>query len=199
VSLIYSSPVAAALFWLTFLAFVVLDGPLVARGLSGRAVAGSVGQTPGIVHRPIGLIWLGVGEVVGLAAAAFDPLVLRWRWPLLMVGLAIACAGLALRFWAKRVLGRFFVAAVVVQDGHRVVDGGPYAVIRHPGYAGMIAALLGFGIATANPLSMVVLGGVPLWVAVRTIRVEEAALTGALGEAYVDYARGTDRLLPRVW
>ena len=91
------------------------------------------------------------------------------------------------------------MGAVVIQDDHRVVTDGPYAVVRHPGYAGSIVALIGLGLATANLLSIVIFTAVGLLVFVRTIKVEEAALTAALGQPYVDYARDRARLVPGVW
>jgi protein-S-isoprenylcysteine O-methyltransferase len=91
------------------------------------------------------------------------------------------------------------VGAVVIQDGHHVVTHGPYAVVRHPGYAGSIVALVGLGLATANVLSIVIFTAVGLLIFVRTIKIEEATLTAALGQEYVDYSRGRARLVPGIW
>ena len=198
-SLVYSSWVGGALFWATVFGFVLLDGRLVARALAGRATSERSELAQGLAHRPVGLIWISVAEGAGFAAAALDPFVVPWRWPMLAVGLVAAWFGLGLRFWAKRVLGRFFVGAVVIQHEHRVVTDGPYAAIRHPGYAGMIVALFGLGVATGNVLSIVLLGGVPLLVILRTIGIEEDALVAALGDQYVAYQRRTARLAPGVW
>ena len=55
-------------------------------------------------------------------------------------GLAVFAAGLALRAWAVRELGRFFKFTVVVQADHQVVDTGPYRLIRHPSYTGLLMA-----------------------------------------------------------
>ena len=71
--------------------------------------------------------------------------------------------------------------------------------MRHPGYAGSIVALVGLGLATANVLSILVFTGVALLVFVRTIKVEEATLTAALGQPYVDYAQRRARLVPGIW
>jgi protein-S-isoprenylcysteine O-methyltransferase len=153
----------------------------------------------GAVHRPVGILWLIGGEALGLAAAFMDGLVLPGRWAFLLVGVVLVWSGILTRVAAKRALGRFFVGAVIIQDDHRVVTEGPYAVVRHPGYAGSIVALVGLGVATANVLSILIFTGVALFVFVRTIKVEEAALTAALGHAYVDYSHDRARLLPGVW
>jgi len=87
----------------------------------------------------------------------------------------------------------------VVQAGHRVVRDGPYGVIRHPGYAGSILALLGLGLATANVATLATFVGVSLYVFLRTIRMEEATLERELGAEYVAYSQTTPRLIPRSW
>jgi protein-S-isoprenylcysteine O-methyltransferase len=199
VSLIYSSPIPAALFWATYLAFILLDARLVTRALAGRAVPGDSPAEYGPIHRPLGIVWLMAGEGVGIGLAAVDVFVLPWRVGLLVIGLALAWAGIGLRYWAKRTLGRFFVGAVVIQEGHHVVRHGPYAVIRHPGYAGSMLALLGLGVATGNVATIVVFVAVAVVIFTRTIRTEETALRAQLGSAYVDYSRGTAKLVPRVW
>jgi protein-S-isoprenylcysteine O-methyltransferase len=114
-------------------------------------------------------------------------------------GLVLAFAGLAIRGWALRTLGRFFTMPITIAPDHQIVRGGPYRWIRHPAYTG------GFLTALAMPL---VLGS---WVGVlftlfacslayvHRIRIEEAALEGRFGEAYREYAKGTSRLLPGLY
>ena len=53
-----------------------------------------------------------------------------------------------------RELGRFFKFTVVVQADHQVVDTGPYRLIRHPSYTGLLMAALGLGIALGTWLSI---------------------------------------------
>jgi len=197
-SLVYSNAVAALLFWLTYLALTMLDARLLFDSMSGRVGRSAIPEQ-GFVHRPRRMTILLVGEVVGLLAAAVGAAVLPWRWPLLVTGLALAWAGFALRLVAKRTLGRFFVGAVVIQEQHQVIATGPYAVIRHPGYAGSMLSLLGIGLATGDAVAAVIFTVVPLWVFLSTIAVEEDELVSHLGTAYSDYCRHTSRLIPSVW
>jgi protein-S-isoprenylcysteine O-methyltransferase Ste14 len=197
-TLIYSDPVAAAIYWATYLVFILIDARLVTDVMRGKTAARAT-STQGVVHRPVGILWLVAGEALGLAAAFIDAFVLPGRWAFLVVGVLLACFGILTRLAAKRALGRFFVGAIVIQDEHRVVTEGPYAVVRHPGYAGSIVALIGLGLATANTLSILIFTAVSLLVFVRTIKFEEAALTAALGQDYVDYSRDRARLVPGVW
>ena len=197
-TLIYSDSLAAAIYWATYLVFVLIDARLVTDVMRGKAAARAT-SAQGPVHRPVGIIWLIAGETAGLAVAFVDAFVLPGRWVFLVVGVVLAWCGILIRAAAKRALGRFFVGAVVIQDDHRVVTDGPYAVVRHPGYAGSIVALIGLGLATANVLSIAIFTGIALWTFVRTIKIEEATLTTALGQPYVDYAKDRARLIPGVW
>jgi protein-S-isoprenylcysteine O-methyltransferase Ste14 len=67
-----------------------------------------------------------------------------------VVGLAMVCAGLAFAVWARVHLGRNWSGAVTVKEGHELIRSGPYALVRHPIYTGLLAAVLGTAIASAN-------------------------------------------------
>lgn len=105
-------------------------------------------------------------------------------------------AGVSLRSVAIRTLGRFYSHHVVRQDEHAIVSTGPYRLIRHPAYAGMLLGHLGLVIFFFNwgsAAMLVALCGVLSW----RIRVEERTL-GVL-PAYRDYAAQHARLVPGVW
>ena len=114
-------------------------------------------------------------------------------------GLAVALLGVALRLWAVRTLGRFFVYTVTIQREHRVVDTGPYRFVRHPSYTGALITLGGLSLALANGLSVVLAVALPLAAYLYRIPIEERALAESLGEPYVRYARERARLVPWVW
>jgi protein-S-isoprenylcysteine O-methyltransferase Ste14 len=120
-------------------------------------------------------------------------------WLPVVLGVSIIAAGAALRIWAVVTLGRFFKITVTIQPDHHVVDIGPYRHLRHPSYTGLLLIFAGVGIAFGNWLSVLALVAFPLAGILIRIRVEEAALTAALGESYAAYAARTDRLIPGVW
>jgi protein-S-isoprenylcysteine O-methyltransferase Ste14 len=90
------------------------------------------------------------------------------------------------------------VVRIQRERGHRVIDRGPYALVRHPGYAGPIASHLALPLALAAPRALVpALIGVVL-LALRALREERRLLRELPG--YADYAaRVRYRVLPGVW
>jgi len=121
------------------------------------------------------------------------------NWWTFGLGIAIVLAGVALRAWAIVSLGRYFRRVVTIEPGQRIVRRGPYRVLRHPSYAGILLIFAGFGLAfgswvgAAVALVIIFAGMVP------RIRVEERALSQAFGADYTDYANSTARVLPHIW
>ncbi len=115
------------------------------------------------------------------------------------VGLAAMLAGLLLKVWAMRALGRFYTRTLRVSDDQPIVQSGPYRVIRHPGYLASLLVWIGFGLALANWLTTL-LATVLMGAAYRRrIEAEEALLVERLGDRYRTYRRQTWRLLPLLY
>ena len=84
------------------------------------------------------------------------------------------------------------------ERGQDVVTTGPYAVVRHPMYAGMLPVMLGLALWLGSTAA-VLAATVPLMILVTRIRVEEGVLRAALPSYAAYAARVRWRLLPRVW
>ena len=87
--------------------------------------------------------------------------------------------------------------AIVAQ--HKLVDTGLYRLVRHPAYLGLLASMLGFGLASGNWFSLAAAAVLPPVAILYRIRVEERALLRHFGPAYQAYARRTRRLLPGIY
>jgi protein-S-isoprenylcysteine O-methyltransferase Ste14 len=120
-------------------------------------------------------------------------------WPLFGLGLVLMAAGIAIRWWAIIVLGRFFTPDVRVQSDQTVVDWGPYRWVRHPAYTGLIMFFVGLRLALSNWLSLVLLVVVPAAGLVVRIKAEEQALLASLGQPYRQFCASRPRLFPRLW
>lgn len=73
-----------------------------------------------------------------LEVLLLSPPVWRGRW------LAMALAGQALRWWAQNTLGARWTTRILVVPGERRVQSGPYRMLSHPNYGGVILELLAF-------------------------------------------------------
>jgi len=148
------------------------------------------------------LLWaIIVGSIVAghLAALSHVGPRLLPSQPCRWFGAGLFVAGTALRWWAIMHLGRFFSVDVAIASDHQVVDTGPYHVVRHPSYTGLLLQCAGLGIVLGTALSLFVILVPTFLVVSHRIRVEEKALLANFGNTYADYTRRTKRLLPGVF
>jgi len=115
------------------------------------------------------------------------------------VGLWIVWAGISVRWWSFRTLGRYFTLDIMISADQPVITAGPYHFVRHPSYAGLLLVFGGIGVMYANWLSLVAMVLLPLIGPMDRIHVEEAALSATLGDAYRSYAANHKRIIPFVW
>ncbi len=138
------------------------------------------------------LVALGARDVVpaaNLPAAA----ILAWG------GLSLAWAGLALRWWSFSTLGNYFTFELVATPDQPVIAHGPYRLVRHPSYLGVITVVVGVALTRANGAGVAGAAVIAVTGAVLRIRVEERLLLRVLGARYARYARGRARLVPGIW
>jgi protein-S-isoprenylcysteine O-methyltransferase len=160
---------------------------------------GGARQADGFTLRTLWITILVSVAVAVLSSTLLPQAQSRLLASLYPFGLALFVAGLALRWCAIVHLGRFFTVDVAIADDHRVVDTGPYRFVRHPSYTGVIVAFLGYGICIGNWLALLALAGPITLAFLQRIKVEEAALQAALGDAYRGYAQRTRALVPFVY
>ena len=156
--------------------------------------------------RPVDLLLAGTAFVLMLpvtfvvcgydAGFGWSPRIpIAWQ----ALALAIVAAGYGLSLWAAR-CNRFFSTVVRIQRerGHHVIDTGPYAIVRHPGYAGAIPAHLALPIALGSLWGLVPAVAGSVFLVLRTA-YEDRTLADELS-GYRDYARRVPwRLCPHVW
>ncbi len=159
-----------------------------------QAARGSRGSE--VVFRltvPVGALVAAVLVRVAPAAAIQPVAVAAWG------GLGLLWCGIALRVWSFRTLGRYFTFTVQTSGDQPVITAGPYRVIRHPSYAGILLAVLGLSLFIGNWWSLLALTSAVACGLVFRIRVEERALLQTLGDAYRTYAAAHKRLVPFIW
>ncbi|HTZ83388.1 MAG TPA: isoprenylcysteine carboxylmethyltransferase family protein [Candidatus Acidoferrales bacterium] len=127
------------------------------------------------------------------------PWLYRQLWPsglwAFWIGAAITVAGLLFAVWARRYLGGNWSSAVTIKQDHELITTGPYALVRHPIYTGILTGFLGSAIALSQVRGLVgfILILVVLWA---KLRMEEDWMRSEFGEKYVAYAQRTTALVP---
>jgi len=123
---------------------------------------------------------------------------LLWQSPISFSWLtaAIVCLGLLFTWWARIHLGRLWSSSVGRKADHRVVDTGPYAIVRHPIYTGISVASFATAAMRGTALAGLGAGVMTLGWYVKA-RMEEEFLREELGaEAYGAYAQRVPMLVP---
>jgi protein-S-isoprenylcysteine O-methyltransferase Ste14 len=117
-------------------------------------------------------------------------------WPF-WLGAAVTIAGLLFAVWAREHLGRNWSHSVTIKQGHELITTGPYAVVRHPIYTGILTGFLGIAIAISQVRGFLafVLVFFALWI---KLRIEEKWMRSQFGETYATYVRQTAALVPYV-
>jgi protein-S-isoprenylcysteine O-methyltransferase Ste14 len=115
------------------------------------------------------------------------------------LGVLIGWLGLLLRWWSFLTLGKYFTVVLKTSEDQLVVDRGPDRLLRHTSYTGLLLALLGCGLIYQNWVSTAASMAIVLAALVYRIRIEERALTAALGDRYSDFAARRARLVPYLW
>jgi protein-S-isoprenylcysteine O-methyltransferase Ste14 len=143
--------------------------------------------------------------ILGISGAALTNGISSFIFPggktaaIFWIGILIIALGFALRIWAVTTLGKSFRTTVETNVDQKVIKSGPYRLIRHPSYSGILLFCLGYGIAVQNWLSLLVAVVLPLSALLYRIQVEEKALVASLGTEYETYLRSTKKLIPWVW
>jgi len=175
-----------------FQAVVAPEGIEGSSGLKEKRVPrqAAVGHTLLLVLA-IGLIVLPLCDRRGLATLPESPFV---RWP----GVILTAIGYALVFLSGIYLGRQYSAEVTIQKDHQLITAGPYRLIRHPRYLGILLVTLGATLAFRTWVGLVLFPFVLALLLWRT-RDEEALMEREFGEEWRAYCRRAWRLVPYIY
>jgi protein-S-isoprenylcysteine O-methyltransferase Ste14 len=112
-------------------------------------------------------------------------------------GFCLTVAGCAFAVWARVLLGSNWSATVTVKQNHEFILSGPYAIVRHPIYAGFLLGILGTALAVGEVRGLIALAlAFAAWF--RKARTEEEFLVEQFGNAYIDYGHEVKQLIPFV-
>jgi protein-S-isoprenylcysteine O-methyltransferase Ste14 len=170
-----------AVAWIAFWVYWLLAAVVAKRG------------TGGVPRTPVGAV------IVLLVLIPFlvdtDALEVHFP-PLAAVGAAIVLAGLGFAVWARVHLGRNWGMPMTQKDEPELITSGPYTLVRHPIYTGLLTAIV--GTALAINLSALLVAAVLILYFWRAATVEERNLGATFPRAYPTYRARTKMLIPFV-
>lgn len=120
--------------------------------------------------------------------------ILRYSEAQFWIGAAITAAGLGFSVWARVHLGVYWSGNVTLKEGHRLIRSGPYRLVRHPIYTGILLGMIGSAVAVDQVRGLLAVA-ITVYSFVRKLRIEEKWLTEEFGEEYLQYRREVRALL----
>lgn len=140
----------------------------------------------------LALLWLPHVPVAVLNNR-FLPSGAGWFW----CGAAVTAGGMLFSVWARRHLGKNWSQAVTLKEDHELITSGPYALVRHPIYTGLLLAIVGCALARGEwrGLLAVALAFVALW---QKLKLEEKWMRVQFGASYEAYSRRVAALVPHI-
>jgi protein-S-isoprenylcysteine O-methyltransferase Ste14 len=105
--------------------------------------------------------------------------------------------GLGFSAWARLHLGRNWSGIVTVKHDHELIRSGPYAIVRHPIYSGLLVAFVGMAVGQGTWVGILAVAIIAV-AFVRKLRIEERFMADQFGEQYARYRREVPGLVPGV-
>ena len=120
-------------------------------------------------------------------------------WPVSVPSLGVAVilmlCGFAFTIWARRHLGRYWSARVTLKEGHQLIESGPYGLVRHPIYSGLLLSMAAT-VMTIGTLQSLCGYALLVGALIFKLAAEERLLAANLGQAYRDYQKRVKALIP---
>ncbi len=138
------------------------------------------------------------GALLGINYHWLSALYLRFlpgtAWPF-WIGAVLALTGTLLALWARHSLGGNWSGTVTIKAGHELVITGPYAIVRHPIYTGLLLAFAGLAIAEGEWRGVLGVAIVTAGLQYK-MSLEERWMREQFGHVYEDYCRRVPGLIP---
>ena len=145
-------------------------------------------------------------QSIGIGAAWASPIRLDTDWPFpretWIAGAPVALLAvlsLALFVWSAATMGRNWSLIARTRDDHKLVQDGPFALMRHPIYVAMFGLLVATALSLGHMVNLIAAIPIFLWGTLSRVAIEERLLRNAFGDAYDAYAKRVKRFIPGVW
>lgn len=143
---------------------------------------------------------------VAISVAWFGPIRIDTEWPFArevwIAGAPVAALAVAswlLFLWAAVTMGQNWSLVARTRSDHKLVQRGPFALMRHPIYVALFGLMIATGLALGHPWNLLLAAPIYWWGTLQRVAIEERLLRDAFGSTYDDYARRVKRFVPGVW
>ena len=188
--------------WIIVAGFALSWGVLVVVWIAGAFSTKSTARSASYASRlvlfgPLLTVWLLVNaHVISPSVLVIRPL--PDNPAIQLLGLALTVLGCLFAVWARFTLGSNWSGLPTVRRGHELIVKGPYKLVRHPIYTGILLALAGSAIANGASGWMMAWFLVLVSYAVK-IRQEEKLMMETFPQDYPAYRRRVKALIPGVF
>ncbi|MCQ4081333.1 isoprenylcysteine carboxylmethyltransferase family protein [Streptomyces sp. RB6PN25] len=118
-----------------------------------------------------------------------------WQPELALLGALLAVISTGLLLWARWVLGTMWASIPMVQEHHELRTDGPYRLVRHPIYTGLLGLIVGGMLACGFGVWIVFLVVAVPWL-LRRVRIEDGMMASQFGASYDAYRARVPALIP---
>jgi protein-S-isoprenylcysteine O-methyltransferase len=163
--------------------------PFVKRNIQEQPISSALPQT--IVFATGLYLLFGSPSTLGW----FNQPVFTVTLPIALAGLALAICGVGLSIWARLILGENWSNFPSLKQNHTLIMTGPYRLVRHPIYTGILIALLGSALQYGLVRSLLAVLTCAISLCLK-VAVEEKFMVQRFGDAYLRYRRNVNALVP---
>ena len=110
----------------------------------------------------------------------------------------LTVVGLAIAVWARATLGSNWSGSITFKENHELIQRGPYAMVRHPIYTGLLLMGLGTAVDSGRLVSFVMLGTALILISIKA-HFEERLMLRHFPDQYAQYRQHVKALIPGVW
>lgn len=112
-----------------------------------------------------------------------------------VIGLSVSFVGLLIACWSRYLLGKNWSLSVQKKENHELINSGPYSILRHPIYTGILLIFIGNTIIVGDyrGIIAVVIVFISFWF---KLKKEEKWLIEIFGEKYLSYSENTKKIIP---
>jgi protein-S-isoprenylcysteine O-methyltransferase Ste14 len=168
-----------------------------------RPAGRTSGRAAGWLHSAL-FYFLATAGFLGFSIVFWKPLPLDLspglQLVLLIIGSLVYFPGIAFLLWARLVLGKMYFVSTSfgaqLYADHKLITSGPFAIVRHPMYLGLVAAALGSLMLYQTWTTLAFALFAPF--VLRRARREEAALAAEFGEQWQEYCRRVPAFIPHL-